>query len=419
MRNRITVVACVVMLAGILPQLASGYQLGNRWTTTATSGSGLGQGDATTITWSIIPDGTTISGGAGEPSSGSNLINFLDTYIGSAAGSDLTQRPWFSIFDNSFGRMAEVSGLTAVYEANDDGQAIDGSSAPYGQTGVRGDVRIGGHSIDGGTPPDILAYNYFPNHGDMVIDTDNSSFYGQSANNYRAMRNVVMHEHGHGVGLEHVESNNASFLMEPYINTSFDGPQFDDILGLHRHYGDANEKANNEAGNDTAANATSLGTIVAGSGTVELGKDATDAVVASTDVDFVSIDDNSDIDYFSFTVGNGVTVDLLLTPLGPTYNQGPQGGGQSSFAASNQSDLALELLDTDGTSSLGLSDIAGLGWSESLTGIALDAGTYFIKITGDQNTAQMYGLDLTVTPEPATMSLLALGGLALLRRRRK
>ena len=39
----------------------------NRWYRTASNGSGLGQGDPTTITWSVIPDGTPIPGYAGEP----------------------------------------------------------------------------------------------------------------------------------------------------------------------------------------------------------------------------------------------------------------------------------------------------------------------------------------------------------------
>ena len=38
-----------------------------RWTRTATDGNGLQQGDPTTITWSIVPDGTNINGYNGEP----------------------------------------------------------------------------------------------------------------------------------------------------------------------------------------------------------------------------------------------------------------------------------------------------------------------------------------------------------------
>jgi hypothetical protein len=56
--------------------------------------------------------------------------------------------------------------------------AVDrlGASMPgnAGQLGVRGDVRIGGRSID--APSNVLAYNYYPSvGGDMVLDTDDAS----------------------------------------------------------------------------------------------------------------------------------------------------------------------------------------------------------------------------------------------------
>ncbi|MEM7351398.1 MAG: hypothetical protein AAF657_11365, partial [Acidobacteriota bacterium] len=35
---------------------------GDRWSVTATNGGGLGQGDPTVLTWSIVPDGTSIFG---------------------------------------------------------------------------------------------------------------------------------------------------------------------------------------------------------------------------------------------------------------------------------------------------------------------------------------------------------------------
>ena len=42
---------------------------GERWTRTATNGGGLGQGDPTVVTWSIVRDGGAISGGT------SNLVS--------------------------------------------------------------------------------------------------------------------------------------------------------------------------------------------------------------------------------------------------------------------------------------------------------------------------------------------------------
>ena len=50
--------------------------------------------------------------------------------------------------------------------------------------------------------------------------------------------------------------DNAGFLIEPILSTSFDGPQLDDVLAIQRLYGDAYEK---NGGNDTFSVATSLG----------------------------------------------------------------------------------------------------------------------------------------------------------------
>jgi len=260
---------------------------------------------------------------------------------------------------------------------------------------VRGDVRIAGHNIDGGSG--TLAYNFFPNFSDMVIDTGDmngpGSFYGNTANNSVRLRNVLMHEAGHGLGFNHVESNDAQFLMEPFINTNFQGPQFDDILALHRGYGDVFEFD----GNDTAASATSLGVISDGQ-TVIIGEDAADTVVDAADIDLVSIDDDSDADLFSFTVNSSSTVDLTLTPLGPTYNQGPQNGSQSTFVSQSQSDLTLAVVDTDGTTVLSIANSGGIGVGETLSNIPLAAaGQYFVRVTGSNNAVQLYQLALTVS----------------------
>ena len=58
------------------------FEITNRWTATATDGGGLSLGDPTTLTWSVVPDGTSISGGIGEPAAPSNLRSFLDGIYG-------------------------------------------------------------------------------------------------------------------------------------------------------------------------------------------------------------------------------------------------------------------------------------------------------------------------------------------------
>jgi serralysin len=233
---------------------ASAYVPDERWSTTA-SGSTGSQGDIATITWSLVADGTSI---VSEGSS--NLISYMDGLFGSSGGSNLTTRPWFSLFQESFDRWTELGGIKFVYEPNDAGNQMGGNSS--GSLGVRGDIRIGGANIDG--PNGTLAYTYLPNNGDMVIDIGETTFYSNSANNYRQLRNTIMHELGHAIGLLHIESSSDHLLLEPYIDTSFDGPQLDDIRGLHGLYGDVFEKTNNGAGNDSSSLAASLGAIAAG-----------------------------------------------------------------------------------------------------------------------------------------------------------
>lgn len=358
----------------------------NRWSSN-TTGSGYTQGDPIVLTWSIVPDGTSIYGYNGEATSPSNLQSRLNSVYGSP---DV----WLPLFEQALGRWGELSGITYVYEPNDDGSAWTSSSIASGIAGVRGDVRISGHNIDGGSG--ILAYNFYPNFGDMVIDTsefNSGGLFTNTSSNSLILRNVLTHEAGHGVGIAHVDSGNANFLMEPYLSTAFDGPQFDDILAVQRGYGDGFEDG---SGNNTAANATGLGTFA---GNLQIGMDANDTGVAPSETDFVSIDDDSDVDYFRFDVTTSGTIQIDLTPVGPTYNQGPQGGTQTTFNASMQSNLALALFASDGVTQLGYSDAGGLGSSESILS-GLDPGTYYVRVSGADNRAQMYHLEINSSTAP-------------------
>lgn len=374
------------------PHSAAAYDLRSRWSTTATDGSTGGQGTPITLTWGFVDDGTSISGGDGEPTSGSTLIAFLDgLYPEGAGAADLTTHEWFPLFVDAFGRWSEVAGLDYVYEPNNTSHTINGttSSGEQGQLGVVPDIRIGGHHIDGQSGTNTLAYNYYPNNGDMVIDTDNSTFYGNGSNNSIRLRNTVTHEAGHGIGIDHIESSDANFLMEPTINTGFDGPQLDDILAAQRHYGDVWERS---GGNDSYSNATPLGLLEGGLLT-SIGTDADDTVVGANDIDFVSIDDSSDFDYFSFSVTGPSLLDVILTPKGPTYEQDET---PSPFDTSAQSDLTLKVYDTNGTSPLADVNLNTAGGSETVSNLILDeAGTYFVRVSGSANTVQLYQLDLS------------------------
>jgi hypothetical protein len=345
----------------------------SRWSRTATSGSTLAQGDATVITWSIAPDGTPIPGYNGEPSAPNNLRGYLASIYGTSATSNRAQdQPWFSVVEHVFHRWSAVSGVTYVYEPADDGATI--GSAASGARGVRGDVRLSGHYIDG--PSSILAYNFFPTVGDMILDTGDSFFRTTSGNSLR-LRNTIAHEAGHGLGLGHVEPTNGTKLMEPMITLGFDGPQADDILAVNRGYGDRLEK---NGGNDTPATATNLGSL-------------SGAFFVQT----VSIDDNSDTDWFRFTVGGPSALDLTLTPTGSTYMS--NGKTYNSLAQSN---LVLAVFDGTGSTLIAGANRAGLGQSETVADVLLPgSGVYLVRVKGWADAAQMYRLAGSVTPTGA------------------
>ncbi|TWT94763.1 Matrixin [Botrimarina colliarenosi] len=376
---------------GFVP--AGGTDDASRWQLTAAGTTGQ-SGDPVRLTWSFVPDGTLVR----RPENTANtapsdfIATFDATFGAGPGGSDLTQRPWFTYFQQAFDRWSALSGVTYTYESHDSTLT---HGAGVGLTNIRGDVRIGGIGMDGigGT----LAYNYFATDGgDMAIDTDDlAGLLADSSNNYRGLRNVIMHEAGHGLGLDHSSSGDANFLLEASIDTSFDGPQHDDLRGIHWLYGDVFEKA--PAGrNETAALATPLGALQAGS-MLAIGTSGSGSAIGPNETDFVSISNESDLDFFSFTVNTPVSLDLSLTPRGASYNQ-----GGTPFNTLTTSDLSLALFASDGVTLLADSASNPAGVVESITDFALtQPGTYYARVRGPVTTAeqvvQFYRLDLAAT----------------------
>ncbi len=207
-----------------------------------------------TLTWSFVPDGLSIPGGnvSGEATSPSVLFSRMDSLFGG------NRALWIAQFQSCFDRWGALSGVSYVRvkdTANDDWD--DG--AAWGSNGStnRGMCRISMHALDGVNG--VLAYCQFPTNGDMVIDS--SENWAQSGNTYRFLRNVVMHEHGHALGFQHVCPANGTKLMEPFIDTDYDGPQQDDMRAVEYNYGDPYEP------NNTVSSAYNLGTLTPGSTT--------------------------------------------------------------------------------------------------------------------------------------------------------
>lgn len=346
------------------------FQLTQRWTSTATNPGPLNQGDRCTLTYSFPPDGTTcptLTTGATLPS---NLFAFLNGIYGSP---DV----WQAVYAQVFGRWSQVCGLTYVFEPNDDGAAI--GTVP-GVLGVRGDLRLSGTTLDG--PSGVLAFNNFPQNGDMVIDTADTFFNVVTGNSLR-IRNVLAHEHGHGMGLLHVCPSNQTKLMEPFISTAYDGPQYDDVIASQRQYGDPFEP------NDTPATATLLSA----------------ATGATTTFRTASCDDRLDPDYYRLAVPGSGLLSVTVRPNGGTYVQGPQTSACNTGTAFNGAavnDLGITLVAGNQTTVLTSLNDAAVGQPETLVWPVADAGDLYIRVgPGSTPSIQAYEIDYRFTPAPA------------------
>jgi serralysin len=358
------------------------YNLGNRW-----SGS---QGNPRTVTWSLVPDGLNIPG---SPSGPSELFSRLDSLYAGQGG----RGTWILRIQQCFDRWEELTGLTFTrITFNGDDWDDGGSWSTASGNSNRGDIRIGMRTVDGGG--NVLAFASFPgggNGGNIVLDRAES---WQSATNLnRFLRDVLMHELGHAVGVQHVCSSNSDQLMEPFIDTSFDGPHQDDIRAVQRHYGDPFESDN------TTSQATNLGLL---SGSIEIGDLPTPLTGAADPfAALLSIDADGEADYFRFTVDAPVTLTATVTPVGGSYFDADQNGDGSCPAGgvvtdgSSIANLDIDVLDAGG-GLLAAGDVQPIGSPEILSNVGLPAaGDYYVRVyeSGAPTQSQLYRLSLSTS----------------------
>ncbi|MBX7132719.1 MAG: putative Ig domain-containing protein [Fimbriimonadaceae bacterium] len=362
--------------------LSPQYQLNTRWNI----GS---QGDPITLRWSFVPDGLSISNGIGEGVAPSNLFAQMDAQFGG------NRALWISKFTAVFNRWSALSGITyqRVTAAGVDWD--DGAAWGTAGSATRGDVRISMKFLDGNAG--VLAYNFFPQTGDMVLDSGDIARWGNASGDYLQLRNVVAHEHGHGQGISHVCPIANSKLMEPFLSTAFDGPQHDDIRASQRHYGDRSEP------NNSTAAATDLGAIAVGAG-------VTRGPVPAPTVNFgslLSIDANGENDYFRFTIPSGASISVNVTPIGTTYGDNAQNTNCTQTATVNSlaiANLAIDLIDSNGATVLSTAAGQATGLAENITRIwRQNPGTYYVRVyeTDTPTQCQLYHLTVNVLANAA------------------
>ncbi len=359
------------------------YQPGQRWTGT--------QGSPINLSWSIVPDGLSIPSGIGEPTANSDFFARMDAFYAAQGG----RATWLARTQNCFDRWQQISGITFTRRTAPGVDWDDGAAWGAGVGTNRGDIRMSMKNIDGSGG--VLAYAAFPNNGDMVIDRSDN--WGSSTNQNRFYRNVVMHEMGHALGLPHVCSNNSSQLMEPFADTSFDGPRQDDFRAIQRLYGDAYENDNSSPAATPVALTQGVSLTL---GNPILPLTGTNDPNATE----LSLDANSEVDWFSFTIAQPSDLDVTLTPAGSTYNDNQQNSnGSCATAASTNAlaiaDLSFTVFDTDGTTVLATASNTAAGQPESVLDLGLSAaGTYFVRVSEQNSPGQTQAYRLTLRVDP-------------------
>ncbi|MCW5941589.1 MAG: matrixin family metalloprotease [Fimbriimonadaceae bacterium] len=344
----------------------------NRWTVTA-QGAVNPRGNAWVL-FSKVPDGTAIPASGSFGAGPSSLFAAMSAKFPS--GVD-----WTSPLDRGMWPWSDRSGLRFGV-VGDDGQPM--SLGAHGVVGVRGDIRIGAKALDG--QGGLLAYCYYPEFGEMVLDT--SENWANPADDYRFLRNVVAHEAGHGIGLGHVSPCIGTKLMEPYVYTGYDTVQHDDVLGANDLYADRMEGWNS---NDIPQHAVDLGVLPMGTQSLGLP---------------LSLSTPGDGDWFRFTPQTDARVVVFVDPVGETYyvgNQSDAGCGASASYVNSllAKDLQIWLYDSSGTNVLASATENPRGVAETLVYDVRAGVQYTFQISGSADAeVQMYRAAVYVVPQP-------------------
>jgi hypothetical protein len=344
---------------GVVPR----FILGDAWNDNGFGGlttGNIGTGQPVALTFSFPIDGVSWDGG------NNNLNAVLAARFG-AANVDQGRE----YIRQGLACWRRWTGLTYT-EIADDNQPFN-----YGSTRVatRGDIRIG--SRPQGTGGGVLAYNYFPGGGggDMVINStffpsNNSGTLSDSSNSFRALRNVIAHEHGHGLGFEHTTPCNNSKLMEPQLSTSFEMLTTDEIRGGHRNYGDR------FTGNFNGATAKDVG---------DLSLPTVRSFIAPN-LSTNGAGTAQGEDWFKFTLTTAQSMTISVSPAGGSYQNAAQTGGCNPTTgpvvnASSAGNLNLELRNgVDGATVLQTASANGPGLGETISTGVLSPGTYWVRV---------------------------------------
>jgi hypothetical protein len=352
------------------------FNVGTRW--------GNARGTPVTVSWSLVPDGTPmgavtlLNGQVVLGTEGSSLLRVMDGNFGGQRST------WVNYIQGCFNAISAFSGIRFV-QVPDDGAPMYNSS---GVNGVRGDIRIGARHVDGQSG--ILAFA----NSDITLDVQ--EIWSNNSNGFRYFRNVFSHELCHALGLSHSCPTNQTKLMEPFLVTSFDGPQQDDIRGLNELYGDTAEPNNSQA---VAFQMTeSLPNTSFTFFGYPFGGGPANTAVASVRP--------GDVDWYRSSLGAQMPVTVTITPVGSTYDASAQNADGScnsgNFVNSlTQSPLRVELRNSTGAL---ITQADGLMGQPVTVSASVPGGSYYTvvrPVLGTFASPQSYTLRRTIgAPQP-------------------
>jgi PKD repeat protein len=347
------------------------------------------------LTYSFPDDGTTW-GAFGRPT-GPNVLN--DRIKDHFGANDLDEGREY--IRQALAGYTRYSGLT-YSEVEDDDTAMSNSTI---HVSTRGDVRIGCIT----NACSCIAYDGFPSSvgivapdgggSDMCLNATYWDEVGTDGNfkdptdDYRWLRNVISHEHGHGVGNIHSIPCTETKNMEPFISVAYDMLQSDDRRAINRSYGDR------FAGNHSSADAVNLGTLDS-RGTPE------SVILRNLSLNGVVGNGNTDEDWFRFSILGTRDIDIFASPTGGTYDAGQQEGScsgtEQTIQATAAGNLAVTLYASNAVTIIDSANDTSNGSSESISLADRPAGTYYIRVRdvgpndSDDQVVQLYSLTVRI-----------------------
>ena len=187
------------------------------------------------ITWSIMPDGTTIDPSFTDAnvSGTSSLVSIMNTL-----GYDQA----VAVIERAFDRWSAAANIYFVH-VSDSGAPFNGSGAYPPNTGL---IRFGAFPIanfGGG------AYGYGPHpngftslEGDVLLNANNTFFFDNGAEGelidvFNDFESLIMHETAHTIGIDHSDTQSVTsqnFDIFKFVNRELDA---DDIAAVQFLYG--------------------------------------------------------------------------------------------------------------------------------------------------------------------------------------